>query len=68
MKEHQHLPEYQNCPETRMLLQDQEWVKIYENTTYANEPTHIKNAHAMKSKGTSAGKLLIFYFSSMKLK
>jgi len=68
MKEHQHLPEYQDCPETWMPLRDQEWVKIYENAAYANEPTRIKNAHTMKSKGTSAGKLLNFYFSAMELK
>jgi len=56
MKDHQHLPEYQSCPETRVALRDQEWVKVYETAASANEPTRIKNAHALKSKGTSAGR------------
>lgn len=62
MKDHQHLPEYQSCPETQMVLQDQEWVKVYETAASTNEPTHIKNAHALKAKGTSAGNFSQYSF------
>lgn len=57
MKEHQHEPLYANSPDTRLLLREQDWVKLYEKASCANEPTRIKDAHATKAKGTTAGEL-----------
>ena len=62
MREHQHLPEYAGYQETQQLLRNQDWVKVYEQAASANEPTRVKNAHALKAKGTSAGMSLTFNF------
>jgi len=62
MREHQHLPEYAGCQETQHLLRNQDWVKVYEQAASANEPMRVKNAHALKAKGTSAGMSSIINF------
>ncbi|KAF4609994.1 hypothetical protein D9613_010503 [Agrocybe pediades] len=54
IRSHQHLPVYANCPETKVLLRHQDLVKSFEEVACANEPTRIKEAHTMKTKGTSA--------------
>ncbi|PPQ70700.1 hypothetical protein CVT25_010617 [Psilocybe cyanescens] len=54
MKEHQHEPLYQNCPDTRISLRDQDWVKKFEEAASAREPQRIADAHTAKSKGTLA--------------
>ncbi|KAJ3502645.1 hypothetical protein NLJ89_g8791 [Agrocybe chaxingu] len=54
MREHQHLPEYSGCPDTRIPLRDQDWVKLYETASAAREPDRKKKAHILKAMGTSA--------------
>jgi len=58
MRSHQHDALYRDCPETQIPLRNQDWVKLYETAASANEPTRIKQAHTMKTKGTGAGKSL----------
>jgi len=55
MQSHQHDALYSNCPETLIPFQNQDWVKLYEKAATANELMQIKQAHAMKTKGTGAG-------------
>lgn len=55
--EHQHEPEYFNCPDTRIPLRSQDIVKIFETSASASEPKRIQNAHLLKAKGTVNGKI-----------
>ncbi|KAF4621784.1 hypothetical protein D9613_012121 [Agrocybe pediades] len=54
IRSNQHLPAYANCPDTRVLLRHQDWVKSFEVIARANEPTRVKEAHIMKTKETGA--------------
>ena len=55
MLHHQHEPIYANCPDTRIPLRSQEWVKSFETAACANEPTRIQEAHILKAKGAANG-------------
>lgn len=59
MLEHQHEPEYFNCPDTRVPLRSQDMVKIFEITSCASEPKRIQESHLLKAKGTINGQPLL---------
>lgn len=64
MHQRQHEPIYANCPDTRIPLRSQEWVKSFETAACANEPTQVQEAHSLKAKGSTNGIILNSWSSS----